>query len=189
MRLTSIKLSGFKSFVDPTNFQVPGQLVGVVGPNGCGKTTLASLLARIFDPTEGCVRLDGIDVRAASLTSLRKQIGVVPQDPLLVRGTIRENILLGSDREPGIDPAPAIARALELAHAAQFVAALPKQLDNELGEGGTGPLHRLLTVGVLAEDGGDADLDGHQGVLSLWSAVPVGVIVTSSSVTTPSMIL
>ena len=115
-----------------------GEFVAFVGPNGCGKTTLASLLARIFDPTEGCVRVDGIDVRAASLTSLRKQIGVVPQDPLLVRGTIRENILLGSDREPGVDPAPAIARALELAHAAQFVAALPKQLDNELGEGGTG---------------------------------------------------
>jgi ABC-type multidrug transport system fused ATPase/permease subunit len=115
-----------------------GEFIAFVGPNGCGKTTLASLLARIFDPTEGCVRMDGIDVRAASLTSLRKQIGVVPQDPLLVRGTIRENILLGSDREPGVDPAPAIARALELAHAAQFVAALPKQLENELGEGGTG---------------------------------------------------
>lgn len=115
-----------------------GEFVAFVGPNGCGKTTLASLLARLFDPTEGCVRVDGIDVRGASLSSLRRQIGVVPQDPLLVRGSIRENIMLGADREPGVDPAPAIARALGLAHAAGFVEALPKQLETELGEGGSG---------------------------------------------------
>ena len=133
-----------------------GEFVAVVGPNGCGKTTLASLLVRLFDPTEGCVRVDGIDVRGASLTSLRRQIGVVPQDPLLVRGTIRENILLGTDPEPGVDPAPAIARALELAHAAHFVAALPKGLAHELGVGGTGlsggQRQRLAIARALVRD-------------------------------------
>ena len=133
-----------------------GEFVAIVGPNGCGKTTLASLLVRLFDPTEGSVRVDGIDVRGASLSSLRRQIGVVPQDPLLVRGSIRCNILLGCDPEPGVDRGPAIARALSLAHAAHFVAALPKGLDSELGEGGTGlsggQRQRLAIARALVRD-------------------------------------
>ena len=93
-----------------------GEFIAIVGPNGCGKTTLASLLVRLFDPCEGSVRVDGVDVL----------------------GTIRENITLGLDPMPAAQADPAIARALRLAHAAHFVAALPKGLDNELGEGGTG---------------------------------------------------
>ena len=133
-----------------------GEFIAIVGPNGCGKTTLASLLVRLFDPTEGCVRIDGTDVRASSLSSLRRQIGVVPQDPLLVRGTIRENITLGLDRRPDADEAPAIAQALRLAHADKFVAALPKGLDNELGEGGSGlsggQRQRLAIARALTRD-------------------------------------
>jgi ABC-type multidrug transport system fused ATPase/permease subunit len=117
-----------------------GEFVAIVGPNGCGKTTLASLLTRLFDPTEGAVRIDGTDLQGVSLVSLRRQVGVVPQEPLLVRGTIRENILLGLDAGSAETNATAASmdRALQLAHAAQFVAALPKGLDNELGEGGSG---------------------------------------------------
>ncbi len=115
-----------------------GEFVAIVGPNGCGKTTLASLLVRLFDPSEGSVRIDGIDVLGASLLSLRKQIGVVAQDPLLVRGTIRQNILLGMDFMPGSEAEKAIARALKLAHAAGFVGALSKGVEHTLGEGGTG---------------------------------------------------
>ena len=117
-----------------------GEFVAIVGPNGCGKTTLASLLTRLFDPTEGAVRIDGTDLQGVSLASLRRQVGVVPQEPLLVRGTIRENILLGLDAGSAETNATAASmdRALQLAHAAQFVAALPKGLDNELGEGGSG---------------------------------------------------
>jgi ABC-type multidrug transport system fused ATPase/permease subunit len=117
-----------------------GEFVAIVGPNGCGKTTLASLLTRLFDPTEGAVRIDGTDLQGVSLVSLRRQVGVVPQEPLLVRGTIRENILLGLDAGSAETNATAASmdRALRLAHAAQFVAALPKGLDNELGEGGSG---------------------------------------------------
>ena len=112
-----------------------GEFVAIVGPNGCGKTTLASLLVRLFDPSEGCVRIDGIDVQGASLTSLRRQIGVVQQDALLVRGTIRENVALGAEQH---HDESRLARALELAHAAKFVSELPKGLETALGEGGSG---------------------------------------------------
>ncbi|MFZ4751379.1 MAG: ABC transporter ATP-binding protein [Phycisphaerales bacterium] len=115
-----------------------GEFIAVVGPNGCGKTTLASLLTRLFDPTEGSVRIDGTDIQGVSLVSLRRQIGVVPQDPLLVRGSIRENLLLGLEPMDAGQAAPLMARALRLAHAERFVAALPKGIDSELGEGGSG---------------------------------------------------
>ncbi|MCE2882089.1 MAG: ABC transporter ATP-binding protein/permease [Planctomycetaceae bacterium] len=111
-----------------------GEFVAIVGPNGCGKTTLASLLPRIFDPVEGAVLVDGTDVRAANLRSLRAQIGVVPQEPLLVRGSIRENLLIGG----AVSSEDALQRALELAHAANFVDRLPQGLDSMLGEGGSG---------------------------------------------------
>ena len=111
-----------------------GEFVAIVGPNGCGKTTLASMLVRLFDPCEGSIRIDNIDIQAASLSSLRRQVGVVAQDPLLVRGTIRENIVLGLDGATDAE----IERAMRLAHAWQFVAALPTGLEHQLGEGGTG---------------------------------------------------
>jgi len=115
-----------------------GEFIALVGPNGCGKTTLASLLSRLFDPTEGSIRIDGIDVRAASLLSLRRQIGVVQQEPLLLRGTIRENLLLGLDAGDPAREQQAIERALALSHAAGFVSALPRGIESELGEGGSG---------------------------------------------------
>lgn len=111
-----------------------GEFVAIVGPNGCGKTTLASMLVRLFDPSEGSIRIDNIDIQAASLSSLRRQVGVVAQDPLLVRGSIRENVTLGLDHATDAE----IERAMRLAHAWQFVAALPTGLDHQLGEGGTG---------------------------------------------------
>lgn len=111
-----------------------GEFVAFVGPNGCGKTTLASLLVRLFDPVEGAVLVDGIDVRAANLRSLRAQVGVVAQEPLLVRASIRDNVTLGVDRATDAQ----VERALELAHAAAFVRTLPGGTAFELGEGGSG---------------------------------------------------
>ncbi|MFM2164080.1 MAG: Lipid export ATP-binding/permease protein MsbA [Planctomycetota bacterium] len=115
-----------------------GEFIALVGPNGCGKTTLASLLSRLFDPTEGSVRIDGTDIRAASLTSLRRQIGVVPQEPLLIRGSIRANLQLGLDPGDAGAQDAALERALELSHAKGFVAQLPAGVETELGEGGSG---------------------------------------------------
>ena len=73
-----------------------GETVAVVGPNGCGKSTLASLVPRFFDPAEGCVRLDGTDLRAARLLDLRSQIGIVTQDTVLFEDSVYDNILYGS---------------------------------------------------------------------------------------------
>ena len=111
-----------------------GEFVALVGPNGCGKTTLASLLCRLFDPTDGSVLLDRTDIRAGNLQSLRRQVGVVAQESSFIRGTIRENVMFGAD---DIDAA-AVDRALELSHAKAFIAQLPKGIESELGEGGSG---------------------------------------------------
>jgi subfamily B ATP-binding cassette protein MsbA len=111
-----------------------GEFIAIVGPNGCGKTTLASLLLRLFEPSAGSVLVDGVDVRAVSLHSLRRQIGVVAQEPLLVRGSIRVNVSLGV----GKCSDSALMRALDLAHARGFVDALAQGVDTELAEGGSG---------------------------------------------------
>ena len=129
-----------------------GEFIAIVGPNGCGKTTLASLLVRLFDPTEGSVRIDGAEITGVSLSSLRGQIGVVPQEPLLIRASIRDNVTLGMD---GV-PEERLARALTLAHAEGFVAALPQGANMMLGEGGTGlsggQRQRLAIARALVRD-------------------------------------
>ncbi len=154
-----------------------GEFVAIVGPNGCGKTTLASLLVRLFDPTEGSVAMDGIDVQAASLSSLRNQIGVVPQEPLLVRGSIRENVALGLDHVS----AQMMDRALTLAHAAQFVAALPNGLDSELGEGGTGlsggQRQRLAIARALVRDPSVLILDEATSQIDAESEVQISAAI------------
>ncbi len=73
----------------------PGEVVAVVGPTGAGKSTIAKLLTRFYDPTAGTVRIDGHDLRELTIASLRAQIGVVPQEPFLFGGTIRDNLTLG----------------------------------------------------------------------------------------------
>jgi ABC-type multidrug transport system fused ATPase/permease subunit len=129
-----------------------GEFIALVGPNGCGKTTLASMLVRLFDPADGAIRIDGIDVQAASLSSLRAQIGVVAQDPLLIRGTIRQNVTLGCEGASDAE----IERAMRMAHAWNFVSALPAGLAHELGEGGSGlsggQRQRLAIARALVRD-------------------------------------
>ena len=73
----------------------PGQVVALVGPSGAGKSTLADLVPRFYDPTAGCIRIDGHDIRTVTLDSLRRQIGIVPQETLLFSGAIRDNIAYG----------------------------------------------------------------------------------------------
>src|SRR4029078_12473028 len=96
-----------------------GEVVALVGPSGAGKKTIASLIPRFWDVDEGSVTLDGHDVRELSLNDLRGSIGIVPQEPSLVSGTIRENIayaLIENDTNP---PEDAIYQAAAAAHATE----------------------------------------------------------------------
>jgi subfamily B ATP-binding cassette protein MsbA len=110
----------------------PGEVVALVGPSGGGKTTLVSLLPRFWDVTEGHVRVDGHDVRTLRLADLRGAIGVVPQEPTLFSGTIRENIAYA---RPGATEAE-IVEAARAAHAHEFVERLPQGYDTLVGERG-----------------------------------------------------
>jgi ATP-binding cassette, subfamily B, bacterial MsbA len=110
----------------------PGEIVALVGPSGSGKTTLVSLLPRFWDVHRGHVRLDGHDVRSLRLADLRGAIGVVPQEPALFSGTIRENIAYA---RPGASDAE-IEDAARAAHAHEFVERLPMGYDTVVGERG-----------------------------------------------------
>jgi ABC-type multidrug transport system fused ATPase/permease subunit len=110
----------------------PGRTVALVGPTGAGKTSIANLIARFYDVTEGTVLIDGVDVRRASQRSLRRQMGLVPQDPFLFAGSIADNIRFGC---PGA-PHSAVKEAARLANVHEFIAALPDGYATEILEGG-----------------------------------------------------
>jgi ABC-type multidrug transport system fused ATPase/permease subunit len=109
-----------------------GQIIGIVGPTGAGKSTLVSLLPRFYDPLKGKILLDGVDIREITLKSLRRQISIVLQEPLLFSGTIAENIRYGR-----LDAsAEEIIAAAKAANAHDFIMRLPQQYETMLGERG-----------------------------------------------------
>jgi ABC-type multidrug transport system fused ATPase/permease subunit len=110
----------------------PGQTVALVGPTGAGKTSLASLILRLYDVTEGAVRIDGIDVRTVTQDSLRRQTGVVSQDSFLFAGTVADNIRFGRP-EASLDD---VISAAQMANAHPFIANLPDGYDTRILEGG-----------------------------------------------------
>ncbi len=128
----------------------PGRTVALVGPTGAGKSTIASLAARLIDPDAGTVSIDGVDVRGLSAASLSGTVALVPQVAFVFDDTIRANVAL--DR-PGIDDA-AVWAALRLAQADGFVAHLPQGLDTPVGERGAtlsgGQRQRLTLARALA---------------------------------------
>jgi ATP-binding cassette subfamily B protein len=111
----------------------PGERLAVVGPSGHGKSSLMSLLLRLYDPQVGRVLVDGRDLREYTLESLRSQIGVVMQESLLFAASVKENIAFGA---AGVSP-EAIEAAARLANAHEFILALPQGYDTILSERGT----------------------------------------------------
>jgi ATP-binding cassette, subfamily B, bacterial MsbA len=110
----------------------PGETLALVGRSGAGKTTIANLLPRFWDVTAGRITLDGIDVRALSLSSLRAAIGIVPQEPVLFSGTIRENIAYPRPDASDAD----VVHAARAAHALEFIERLPDGWNTLVGERG-----------------------------------------------------
>jgi ATP-binding cassette subfamily B protein len=112
----------------------PGEVLGLLGRTGSGKTTISRLLFRLHDPSEGTVRLGGVDIRAARLHELRRRVGLVTQDVQLIPGTLRDNVALF---EPSVQDArlAAVFRELDLE---DWLCGLPAGLDTQLGADGRG---------------------------------------------------
>lgn len=134
-----------------------GEVVALVGPSGAGKTTIASLLPRFWDVTSGRITFDGLDIRDLSLADLRGAIGIVPQEPTLFSGTIRENIAYAGIGEDGSRPSEeSIRAAAKAAHAMEFIDRLPDGLDTRVGERGVklsgGQRQRIAIARVFLKD-------------------------------------
>jgi ATP-binding cassette subfamily B protein/subfamily B ATP-binding cassette protein MsbA len=139
-------------FTDFSLSITPGEIVALTGSNGVGKSTAISLLLRFHDPDSGRITLDGTDIAALNVKQLRRQFGFVPQRPMLLNASIRENIAFGL---PDPDPA-AIERAARLAQAWDFITALPEGMDTGIGDEGVqlsgGQCQRIALARALLRD-------------------------------------
>ena len=122
-----------KPLIADFNLKVePGQRIAIVGPTGCGKTTVINLLMRFYDPDGGKILLDGVDTRTMTRNDLRRSVGMVLQDTWLKAGTIRENIAIGKRDATEAE----IIAAAKQAHAHGFIRRLPQGYDTVIGESG-----------------------------------------------------
>lgn len=131
-----------------------GQTLALVGPTGSGKSTVVALLARLYDPTEGQVLVDGVDLRRLPLRALRAAIGVVPQESFLFSDTIRENLRVGVPE--GADADEAVEQAVRVSQLEEAIETFPSGLDTLLGERGInlsgGQRQRAALARALARD-------------------------------------
>ncbi|MGD9666614.1 MAG: ABC transporter ATP-binding protein [Synergistaceae bacterium] len=129
-----------------------GQKIAVVGSTGAGKSTLADLVMRFYDPQKGTILIDGTDIKQLELKSYRRQIGVVPQDPVLMRGTLAYNIGYGYDGVTDDD----LVRAAETAGILSFIRTLPDGFDTAVGERGVtlsgGQRQRIAIARAVVRD-------------------------------------
>jgi len=120
--------------LDKVSFEIDkGQFVGIVGESGSGKSTLMKLLSRLYSPNQGKIKIDGYDIDKVELYSLRRQIGIVPQEPILFSGTVMENIALTQSEATNDE----IIKAAKLAEAHEFIMNLPNGYSTDVGERGT----------------------------------------------------
>ena len=122
-----------------------GETVGIIGGTGSGKSTVAALIPRFYDPTRGTIYMDGIDIKQYSFEQLREQIGVVPQRAVLFTGTIESNLKWGNEHATKEQ----MEQALRIAQAEEFVSRLPKGLQTEVSQGGanfSGGQRQRLTI-------------------------------------------
>ena len=109
-------------------YRIPAtKKIALVGHSGCGKSTMANLLLRLYDLTGGSLLIDGIDIRKYNVRELRRQIGIVMQEPLLFNTTIKENILYGNDQADDTK----VRQAAQLANALQFIESNIEDLEKE----------------------------------------------------------
>lgn len=134
----------------------PGEVVALVGPSGAGKTTIASLIPRFWDVTQGSILIDGRDVTHLALRDLRGALGMVPQEPALFSGTVRENIAYALIDDGVMPTDDAIRRAAQAAHATEFIGRLVEGFDTRVGERGVklsgGQRQRLAIARVFLKN-------------------------------------
>ncbi|MFO7839309.1 MAG: ABC transporter ATP-binding protein [Desulfosalsimonadaceae bacterium] len=156
----------------------PGRILGIVGPQGSGKTSLLKLIPRLYDVSSGRITMDGTDIRRIRIEDLRRQIGFVPQEPFLFSGTIRENVAFGKTADDN-----AIMKALEAACLGETVAALPEGLETIVGEKGVtlsgGQKQRIVLARALIQNPPVLLLDDPVGQVDARTAS--GIIDTISS--------
>jgi ATP-binding cassette, subfamily C, bacteriocin exporter len=133
LRNVSFRYGCRQNVLDKLNFTIPaGATVAIVGESGCGKSTLLKMLTRFYDPVEGQLLVDGVDLRDFDLDSLRRQVGIVSQEPFIFNGTLRDNIAMG-DPEASLNDIIAAAKAAGLE---EFITRLPERFETMLGERG-----------------------------------------------------
>jgi ATP-binding cassette subfamily B protein len=145
-------VTGEEVLHDVTFHLAPGEVAALVGPSGAGKTSIANLLCRFYDPQLGCVAVDGHDLRSVAVRSLREHVAVVLQDTFLFNASVRENLLYG---KPDATEEELIAAA-RAAYAHEFIAAMPDGYSTEIGERGVklsgGQRQRLALARAILAD-------------------------------------
>jgi ABC-type multidrug transport system fused ATPase/permease subunit len=151
----------------------PGEMVAIVGTSGVGKTTLLSLILRFYDPTTGAILIDGVDIRTVKVKSLREQISIVLQDPILLGSTVQENIAYGRVTASFEE----IVEASKSAGAHDFIRRLPDGYRSEVGERGVrlsvGQRQRIAIARAFLKDAPILILDEPTSALDLRTEATV----------------